>query len=137
MTEVNHDSAVSLQLLEGTKAKLFLIIYKNNSYCPANIPGTLHRGHTTRLAHKELVKCSASSVGDRTALNQWCGSGEDGLSKERKRRTRSLMEVLTEQLSTSIVLIKAASFEAPSTPTAFYAHQNGSLHVLLGIICNI
>lgn len=48
------------------------------------------------------------------------------------------MEVLIEQLSTSIVLIKAASFEAPSTPIAFYAHQNEHvLHVLLGIICNI
>lgn len=55
MTKVNQDSTVSLQLLEGTKAKLFLITYKNNSYWPANTSGTLHRANTMRLAHKKKM----------------------------------------------------------------------------------
>lgn len=53
MTKVNQDSTVSLQLREGTKAKLFLITYKNNSYWPANTSGTLHRANMMRLAQKK------------------------------------------------------------------------------------
>lgn len=56
MTKVNQDSTVSLQLREGTKAKLFLITYKNNSYWPANTSGTLHRANMMRLAQKKRVK---------------------------------------------------------------------------------
>lgn len=61
MTEVKHDSTVSLQLLQGTKAKLFLIVYKYNSYRPANTSGTLHKANKTSLAHKKMVK-SGSTV---------------------------------------------------------------------------
>lgn len=104
MTKVKHDSTVSLQLLEGTKAKLFLIVYKNNSYQPANTSGTLHRTNMVRLVHKKNggKKYSAGYKGGRTALNKWCGMAEDRLRKgeKKKKETRSLTEILSEQLST-------------------------------------